>query len=87
MWAIGLGFCAAAGHCAAKSQRKFQVAAGNNFRRLAKEFFDLQVSYQPIVVSDDAKSGFELRERFWGLWGVSIVFFVVGAFLAICHLG
>jgi hypothetical protein len=89
MWALGLGWCAAAGYFAAKSQREFQVSAGHHSRRMAKQFFELQVPFQPVVPvdADDAKDrGLLYREIFWALWVLLIAFFVLGAFLAVYQL-
>jgi hypothetical protein len=72
MWAIALGLCAAAGYCAAKSQREFQVAAGHNFRRLAKQFFSLELPYQRVDAGDSktaAAYGLELRRMVLGVMG------------------
>ena len=86
VWALGLTYCAAAGFCVAKSQREFQVVAGHNYRRLAKQFFGLELTGKVAGSSNHLDRGLFLREVFWGLCVSSIGAFVIGAFVAVYRL-
>ena len=73
---------AVAAFLAALSQWQFQIATGNGWRRLAKQYFELELPGGSLPSETNKCVGQALRLSALVLWVVSIGAFIFGALAA-----
>ena len=81
-WVTGLVAAALSGGVIAWGQREFQVVAGDDFRRQAREFFGISLGNGEATACH-ALIGRLLRRLFIALWFVSVASFGGGAVFTI----